>query len=102
MDIFLLTSFSEGTAMTLLEAMASSLPCIATNVGGNPEIIKNNENGFVIPNDAEEILAEKINLMFVDKTMIKKMGKTGRKIFEENFTVKKMVRSYETMYNGAD
>ena len=54
MDIFLLTSFSEGTAMTLLEAMASGLPCIATDVGGNPEIVRDGETGFIIQNNDEK------------------------------------------------
>lgn len=99
MDIFLLTSFSEGTAMTLLEAMATGLPCIGTDVGGNPEIVRNRETGFIIPSDDENALAEKINCLFSNKTMMKNMGEAGRKIFEENFTVKKMVGSYQAMYD---
>ncbi len=100
MDIFLLTSFSEGTAMTLLEAMATGLPCIATDVGGNPEIVNDRETGFLIPSDEENTLAEKISQLFSDKEQMKKMGKAGRRRFEENFTVEKMVRSYQAMYEG--
>jgi len=100
MNIFLLTSFSEGTAMTLLEAMATGLPCIATRVGGNPEIVKDDETGFLIPSDNETVLAEKIIALLADKSMIEKMGKAGRKRFEENFTVEKMVCSYQSMYEG--
>ncbi len=98
MDMFLLTSFSEGTAMTLLEAMASCLPCIATNVGGNPEIVRDRETGFVIPGDNEEILAEKIIYLFEEKSMREKMGQAGRRRFEENFTAKKMAEAYQEMY----
>lgn len=102
MDIFLLTSFSEGTAITLLEAMASSLPCIVTNVGGNPEIVKDGETGFVIPSDDEKALAEKICMLFRDRDtdMIEKMGREGRRRFGENFTVDRMVHAYEALYNG--
>jgi len=98
MDVFLLTSFSEGTAMTLLEAMAASLPCIVTNVGGNPEIVRDVETGFIIPSDDEKVLVDKIGILLRDKRLIEAMGKAGRKRFEENFTVAKMVREYEKIY----
>jgi sugar transferase (PEP-CTERM/EpsH1 system associated) len=100
MDIFLLTSFSEGTAMTLLEAMASSLPCIATDVGGNPEIVRDGETGFIIPSNDEITLAETICTLFGNEELMKKIGNTGRERFEEQFTVEKMVRAYEDMYDG--
>lgn len=100
MDIFLLTSFSEGTAVTLLEAMASGLPCIVTNVGGNPEIVQDGETGFVIPSDDEKALSEKICILFSNIDLMKRMGKAGRKRFEDNFTVDRMVSAYEAMYDG--
>lgn len=97
-DIFLLTSFSEGTAMTLLEAMAAGIPCIGTDVGGNPEIIRDQETGFIVPSDDENMLAEKIKQLFRDEALIKRMGRSGRTRFEENFTVEKMVQAYQEMY----
>ena len=100
MDIFLLTSFSEGTAMTLLEAMASELPCVVTNVGGNPEIIINSENGFVIPSNDEQALAKSIITLLGNSELRKKMGRAGRAIFEKKFTVDRMVSAYESMYDG--
>ncbi|GAF79083.1 unnamed protein product, partial [marine sediment metagenome] len=99
MDIFLLTSFSEGTAMTLLEAMASGLPCIVTDVGGNPEIVIKGETGFVIPSNDEKALAEKICTLLSNTKLKKEMGKAGRRRFEENFTVEKMVKAYEALYD---
>lgn len=99
MDIFLLTSFSEGTAMTLLEAMATSLPCIVTNVGGNPEIVKDKETGFIIPSDDEKTLAAKICKLFRNEGLKKQFGKAGRRKFEEKFTIDNMVRSYQVIYN---
>ena len=102
MDIFLLTSFSEGTAMTLLEAMAASLPCIATNVGGNPEIVENNETGYLIPSNDETSLAERICALIDNQKRRQKMGEAGRKRFIEHFTVAKMVKSYQAIYDEAD
>ena len=99
MDVFLLTSYSEGTAMTLLEAMAAKLPCIVTDVGGNPEIVKAEETGFIIPSDNEEALAEKILILQKNIGLRADMGKAGRKRFEERFTVRSMVRDYEQLYD---
>ncbi len=98
-DIFLLTSFSEGTAMTLLEAMASSLPCIATNVGGNPEIVRNGETGFIVPNDDCKLLTDKICLLLQDEDLLNKMGNAGRRRFKEKFSVEQMVSAYEKVYD---
>jgi glycosyltransferase involved in cell wall biosynthesis len=98
MDLFLLTSFSEGTAMTLLEAMACGIPCIATKVGGNPEIVADGETGFLIPDDEEQALAERILCLLRSRDLLKQMGAAGRKKFEERFTVQKMVRSYQELY----
>jgi len=98
MDVFLLTSFSEGTAMTLLEAMAASLPSVVTDVGGNPEIVKDGETGFVIPSNDKKALVEKIALLQGDESLRRKIGQAARKRFEEKFTVEKMVAAYEQIY----
>jgi glycosyltransferase involved in cell wall biosynthesis len=101
MDIFLLTSFSEGTAMTLLEAMASSLPCIVTGVGGNREIVKDSETGFVIQSDDVQALADKIILLLDNDELREETGRKSRLRFEANFTVDKMVKAYEALYDGS-
>lgn len=100
MDIFLLTSFSEGTAMSLLEAMASSLVCIATNVGGNPEIVLDSETGYIIPSGDEKALAERIRILISDKGLRDALGANGRKRYEVHFTVERMVHSFETIYDS--
>jgi glycosyltransferase involved in cell wall biosynthesis len=100
MDIFLLTSFSEGTAMTLLEAMASGVACIATDVGGNREILEDNVSGVIVPSDDELTLAERICQLINDKKVRQKIGEAGTKRFYEKFTVDKMVKAYEKMYSG--
>lgn len=57
-DVFLLSSFSEGTSMTLLEAMSLGKPCVVTDAGGNAEVIKHNYCGLVCENDDEEAFAK--------------------------------------------
>ena len=98
MDIFLLPSLSEGTAMTLLEAMSLSKPCIVTNVGGNPEIIEDNVNGLVTPSDDEKMLITAIETLVEDQELRKKLGDTGRRKFEEKLTVQCMLNSYQEIY----
>lgn len=100
MDIFLLPSLSEGTSMTLLEAMSFSKPCIVTNVGGNPEIVINNETGIVIPNNDEQLLVENALSLIEDKDKQILFGKKGRERYCESFSVEKMMLEFEQLYYG--
>ena len=52
MDLFVLSSFSEGTSMALLEAMAGGVPVAVTAVGGNPEVVLSDHTGWVVPSDS--------------------------------------------------
>jgi glycosyltransferase involved in cell wall biosynthesis len=85
--IFVLPSKYEAFALTLIEAMASGLPCIAFKPDGKKiitasnEIIKNNKTGFLVKNEKE--MAEKIDLLLSDKKLRKKMGKAARKEAEK-------------------
>ena len=58
-DVFLLTSFSEGISVTLLEAMASGVPSVVTDVGGNREVVVDGETGFLAPLNSDEIIDRK-------------------------------------------
>lgn len=98
MDAFLLTSFSEGTAMTLIEAMASSLPSIVTDVGGNPEIVHDKETGFVIPSNSLEDLTAAVCRLVAAPEMGSLMGRRARLRFEQKYTVEGMVASYQALY----
>lgn len=98
MDIFLLTSFSEGTSMTLLEAMRASKPCIVTNVGGNPEVIKDGETGIVIPNDDADALAKAISSLVKDKTKYDAMSAAAQKRFGALFSADIMCAQYLSLY----
>jgi len=98
MDIFLLPSLSEGTSMTLLEAMSLSKACIVTDVGGNPEIIEDNVSGLVTPSDDEKRLITACDLLLKDSKLRKKLGDAGRAQFEERFTVQSMLKNYQDIY----
>jgi len=100
MDIYLLSSFSEGTSMTLLEAMSLGKPCIVTDAGGNAEIIKHKENGLVTGNDNLEQFTNCCNLLIADHVKQKLYGEEGRKIFERNFSLNNMRNRYRVLYEA--
>ncbi len=98
MDIFVLTSISEGMSNTILEAMSSWLPVVASNVGGNPELVANNLTGFLFPSNNINALADALKILIEDSVRRKEMGAAGRKIIETEFSLKTMVKNYEKMY----
>ncbi|MBW1704401.1 MAG: glycosyltransferase, partial [Deltaproteobacteria bacterium] len=85
-DIFVLPSLErEGLGIAIIEAMACNLPLVGTFLGGIPEVIEENGNGFLVkPGDPEELAAATERLIN-DKTARTKMGQMGSKIFEEKF-----------------
>lgn len=97
-EIFLLSSFSEGTSMTLLEAMSLSKPCVVTGVGGNAEVIAHQKNGLVVPDNDAEKFSQAILSLLEDENKMHAYGKAGKEIFNKTFLAQKMVSDYQTMY----
>jgi sugar transferase (PEP-CTERM/EpsH1 system associated) len=98
MDVFVLPSLGEGMSNTLLEAMACGLPVLATNVGGNPEIIENDVSGCLFtPGDAEW-LASKLKLLARDPALIHQLGTTARNRAIESFNLSRMLETYRSFY----
>ena len=77
-DIFLTTSVSDGTPVSVLEAMASGLACIATSVGGIPEWITDGENGILIPPRSPKAVAAAILRLSADPDLRAKLGERAR------------------------
>jgi len=100
LDVFVLCSFSEGLSLTLIEACAAGKPIVATNVGGNPEIVGHAINGLLVPSDQPETLAGAVLEILTDKEKARRMGEMGRKKFEEEFTLDAMVKRYEDLYES--
>lgn len=97
-DIFLLSSFSEGTSMTLLEAMSLSKPCIVTDAGGNKEIVINGETGLVTDNDNMELFSEAMILLGNKPNIIIDYGDQAKIIFDAQFDAENMSRAYRKCY----
>ncbi len=98
-DAYLMSSVMEGLPMVLLEAAASGLPIITTDVGGNREIVLEGENGFLVPHSNPEALAKAIQTL--TKTNLKEreiMGKRGRKYVKETYDLNTIVDAWEQLY----
>lgn len=100
LDVFTLTSWSEGMSLTLVEAMASQLPIVATEVGGNPSIIKNMKNGILVPPDDHEALADSILKVLNDPELSNSLSERARYKFQSEYTLEKMVQRYCDLYDA--
>jgi glycosyltransferase involved in cell wall biosynthesis len=94
MDVYLNTSLSEGLSIAIIEAMASGLPVIATDVGGNPEVVENGVNGFLVPSRNPQALAERIKYLYQYPEMLNMLAKNSRERAEKLFSGLCMKRSY--------
>ncbi len=92
-DLAMLTSRREGLSNTLLEYMAASLPIVATNVGGNPEVLREGETGMLYAGDDVAAGAAVVLQLARDDDRRKKMGSAARRAVEERFSMTAMVNS---------
>jgi sugar transferase (PEP-CTERM/EpsH1 system associated) len=98
LDCFVLPSLAEGISNTLLEAMASGLPVIATRVGGNAELMEEGLTGRLVPRADPEALATEILRYFDDPLLARRHGGAGRSLVEKRFSLDLMVRRYDELY----
>jgi glycosyltransferase involved in cell wall biosynthesis len=97
-DLFALTSDREGLPIALLEAMAASLPIVATSVGDVPLVVRHNHNGLLVERRSEPELASAILRLLADDAARVAMGKAGRKLVESDYSLEGMVRRHEALY----
>ena len=98
-DIFINTSISEGMSGAILEAMAESLPVIATHNSGNAALVDNNENGFLVELNDQDELRKKLLRLISDKELRGNMGAKGRDMVEKNHSaeleIDRLLKVYE-------
>jgi len=100
MDVFVLPSRAEGISNTILEAMATGLPVVATRVGGNPELVTENETGMLVPASDPSALAGAL-LDYVRRPQRGVAhGRTARVRIENEFSIAAMVGRYMAVYDG--
>jgi glycosyltransferase involved in cell wall biosynthesis len=97
-DIFVLPSLAEGMSNSLLEAMAHGLPCIATRIGGNQELITNGINGILVPAKNVNALYDAILKLVDDKKLRQMMGKISLERVKGNYCIKDIAKRYIEEY----
>jgi len=98
-DAFFMPSKREAFSIALLEAAACALPAVAFNVGGNAELIRHGETGFIIENDDINAVAEKIAFLIENPEQRDKIGSQARRFVSETFSIKKRIGLLEKIYN---
>lgn len=98
MDVFALSSFSEGMSNAILEAMAARKPVVATAVGGNTELVVEGETGLLVPSDDHHRMAQALLHLLRDAPRRAAMGQAGRRRLEAHFTLPQMLRNYQRVY----
>jgi L-malate glycosyltransferase len=97
-DIFVLPSRSEGFSNAIIEAMAASLPVVATDVGGNAEAVQNGVSGYIVPSEDVAALSGAILRLLHDPSQATEMGIAGRKLVVEKFTSDAMMKQITEVY----
>jgi glycosyltransferase involved in cell wall biosynthesis len=97
-DVFVLSSLSEGASITLLEAMASSLPVVVTDVGGSPEIVRDTVDGLLTPRGDADAMARAIRRLLDDPSAASSMGRSGATRIRSVYRLDTTVQRYFQMY----
>ena len=98
-DVVTLTSLWEGTPYSLLEAMASSKPVVATSVNGCNEIVADGVTGFLVPRKDPAAWAERVITLLRNPALAATLGRNGRQLVQEKFSVHKMIHQLDRMYS---
>ena len=100
-DIFVLPSISEGMSNTLLEAMGAGIAVVASDVGGNPEIVNDGIDGLLFPSGNVEALASQLQSLLTNADRRAQLARGGRERVLHSFTIDAMISRYETLYESA-
>ena len=101
LDCFVLPSLGEGISNTILEAMATRLPVIATRVGGNAELIESGLSGLLVPPADSDALADALGHYSNDRAIARRHAKAARRLAQSRFSLARMVTDYCSLYETA-
>ncbi len=99
LDCFVLPSLAEGISNTILEAMATGLPVIATDVGGNADLVVHGQTGEIVPSKQPKALARSIVGLALQPEQTRALGLAGRQRVQARFSLPAMVATYQLVYN---
>jgi sugar transferase (PEP-CTERM/EpsH1 system associated) len=97
---FVLPSRGEGISNTILEAMASGLPVLATDVGGNAELVQRGGTGELVPAGDVQAMADALRRLACDPERAAALGRAGRLAVEERFSLESMIAAYRRLYES--
>jgi sugar transferase (PEP-CTERM/EpsH1 system associated) len=100
LDCFVLPSLAEGISNTILEAMSCGLPVIATQVGGNPELMQEGVTGRLVPPVNAEAMAAALYRYFDDPALARSHGQAGRHAVLQHFSLDRMIADYGSLYDS--
>jgi len=90
--------FGEGLPLTLLEGMAAGLPIVTTDIPGNREAVRHEQNGLLVPPDDPHALAQALIRLFSDAILRERMGAEGRRLAEEVYDMRLIAKRHEDLY----
>jgi sugar transferase (PEP-CTERM/EpsH1 system associated) len=99
-DVFALPSIAEGTPVTILEAMATGLPVVASKVGGIPEVVDDGATGLLVPPSDAQALADALATYASDPALAARHGAAGRQRVERSNSIAAMVSGYARLYDS--
>jgi glycosyltransferase involved in cell wall biosynthesis len=99
-DLFALSSIAEGTPVTMLEAMASSLPVVSTAVGGIPDLVLDGITGRLVPASDPQAMAEALAAYVRSPALARTHGAAGRERIEQKYSIAAMLATYVDLYDG--
>ena len=97
-DCFVLSSRSEGLSCSIIEAMAAGLPVVATDVGGNSELVANGINGYLVPPDDFDALSMRLQSVINDASLRIKFGQMSLRRVREHYSLDIMINKYANHY----
>jgi glycosyltransferase involved in cell wall biosynthesis len=100
LDVLVMPSLNEGVGRAALEAQAVGVPVVASRVGGIPEVVRDNETGLLFAPGDPAACAEAVIALLEDDGKRRRFGAAGRAWVRENYSVEKMVRSFESLYRS--
>jgi glycosyltransferase involved in cell wall biosynthesis len=98
-DVFVLSSRSEGSPVSVIEAMAAGLPVVASRVGGVPELVEDGETGFLVPPEDPQALTRVLARLLEDHTLRRRLGDAGRQRARREFDLAPFRRAHVELYS---
>lgn len=101
-DVFLLTSFSEGISVTLLESMSCGIPAVVTEVGGNREVLVEGATGFLVAVDDDQLFVQRVCELLQNAKLAASLGEAAQRRLDKEFSLQGMMEKYLQLYSFGD